>query len=156
LEREARAIARLSHPNICTLFEFGSHEGLEYLAMEYLDGETLLARLARGPLPWKDALEIAIALARALETAHAAGVVHRDIKPGNIMLTSYGPKLLDFGLARREAPPAGAPRSAEGTVVGTLEYMSPEQLEGGVCDARSDLWSLGATLHEVLTGRKPF
>ena len=164
-EREARAISALTHPHICGLHDVGSQEGIEYLVMEYLDGETLVDRLARGPLPAAQAMRFGAEIADALAAAHRAGIVHRDLKPGNVMLTKSGVKLLDFGLAKPEAPAATAnsvlptqarPLTERGTVLGTFQYMSPEQLEGKEADARSDIFALGAVLYEMLTGKKAF
>ena len=168
-EREARAVSALSHPHICALHDVGTQDGVEYLVMEYLEGETLEARLAKGALPLAQALRFAIQIAGALDSAHRQGVVHRDLKPSNIMLTKSGAKLLDFGLAKlRHSQPelAGTALSAvptrdrgltsAGMIVGTLQYMSPEQLEGREADARSDIFSFGAVLYEMLAGRKAF
>ena len=141
LEREGKAVAALSHPNICTLFDVGHQEGTDFLVMEYLEGETLEKRLERGPLPVEQLLKIALEIADALEKAHRQGIIHRDLKPGNIMLTKAGAKLMDFGLARtaEQAPVAealtemtseGRKLTAEGTILGTFQYMAPEQLEG--------------------------
>ncbi|HVE65611.1 MAG TPA: protein kinase, partial [Thermoanaerobaculia bacterium] len=156
----ARTISQLSHPNICTLFDVGDN----YLVMELLEGETLADRLAHGPLPLHEVLTYGAQLADALGLAHAAGVVHRDLKPGNIMITKSGAKLLDFGLAKVEQAPLidveGAtqqkPLTREGTILGTFQYMAPEQLEGEEADARTDIFALGAVLYEMATGRKPF
>jgi eukaryotic-like serine/threonine-protein kinase len=168
LEREARAVSSLSHPHICTLHDVGHQDGVDYLVMEYLEGETLAKRLQKGPLTPDQVLRYAMEIASALDTAHRQGIVHRDLKPGNIMLTRAGAKLLDFGLARAHAEaPAGIsgltatptrsdPLTAEGTMVGTMQYMAPEQLEGKPADARSDLFSFGTVLYEVATGRKAF
>jgi serine/threonine protein kinase len=167
LEREARAVSSLNHPNICTLFDVGHDQGVDYLVMEYLEGETLATRLARGPLPLADLLRVATEIARALDRAHKSGIVHRDLKPGNIMLTKVGTKLLDFGLAKATgvaaapsnltaAPTAMSPLTADGTIVGTFQYMAPEQLEGNETDARSDLFAFGAVVYEMATGAKPF
>ena len=163
---EARAIARLSHPRICALYDVGHHEGVDFLVMEYLEGETLAARLARGALPLADAIRSAIEIADALDAAHASGIVHRDLKPGNVMMTPTGIKLLDFGLARLLAPLTdGAPLSAaapataatgDSVVLGTLRYMAPEQLEGRDVDARGDVFAFGAVLYEMVTGRRAF
>ncbi len=163
---EARAIARLSHPRICSLHEMGHQDGVDFLVMEYLDGETLAARLRRGPMPLTPALRTAVEIAEALAAAHAQGIVHRDLKPSNVMLTPGGAKLLDFGLARLRAPAvSGLPTSshvlpssqtAEGLIAGTLPYMAPEQLEGNEVDARADLFAFGAVLYEMVTGRKAF
>jgi serine/threonine protein kinase len=165
LEREARAVSSLSHPNICALYDVGHQDGIDFLVMEFLEGETLADRLARGPLPLDQALKTGIEIADALQGAHRKGIVHRDLKPGNIMLTRTGARLLDFGLAK---PIAAAPRgaglgetvsgalTAEGTFMGTFQYMSPEQVEGKEADARSDVFALGALLHEMLTGQRAF
>ncbi|HVG23113.1 MAG TPA: protein kinase, partial [Thermoanaerobaculia bacterium] len=167
-QREAKAISALSHPNICALYDVGDHDGVDYLVMEYLEGETLADRIARGPLPLREALRVGIELAAALERAHREGVIHRDLKPGNVMLTRNGAKLLDFGLAKSassaprvspEAPTmqhAGAPLTAEGTIVGTFQYMAPEQIEGADVDARTDIFSFGALLYETITGTRAF
>ncbi len=165
-EREARTISNLNHPNICTLHDVGEQDGVHYLVMELLEGETLAQRLEKGPLPPKEALALAVPIADALDRAHRSGVVHRDLKPGNIMLTKSGPKLLDFGLATAGADAAGpissmamtglSPLTAEGTIVGTFQYMSPEQLEGKPADPRSDLFAFGAVLYEMVAGKKAF
>ena len=166
-EREARAIAGLSHPNICAIHDVGSQDGTEYLVMEYLEGETLADRIARGPLPMTLLLRYGVQIAEALQQAHRAGIVHRDLKPGNVMLTGSGAKLLDFGLARiaradvtnsdqANLPTEVAPLTVEGTIVGTLQYMSPEQIAGQTVDARSDIFALGVILYEMATGRRPF
>jgi eukaryotic-like serine/threonine-protein kinase len=166
-EREARTISGLSHPNICVLHDIGRHEGLDYLVMECIEGETLARRLEKGPLPQDQVLKVGAQIAEALEAAHRSGIVHRDLKPGNIMLTASGAKLLDFGLARSGVPPAAggsltalathaAPMTQEGLVLGTFQYMSPEQVEGKDLDGRSDIFSLGAVLFEMLTGRRAF
>jgi eukaryotic-like serine/threonine-protein kinase len=167
-EREARAISALSHPNICALYDIGSDGGTEYLVMEYLEGESLAERLSRGALPASQLLRYGVQIAEALHKAHRAGITHRDLKPGNIMLTSAGAKLLDFGLAKfvdsethvfsEHSAPATAvgPLTAEGTIVGTLQYMSPEQLEGKVVDPRSDIFALGVILYEMATAAHPF
>lgn len=165
-EREARAVAALSHPHICTLHDIGNQDGTDYLVMELLGGESLAARLERGALPLDEALSIGIAVADALDAAHRQGIVHRDLKPGNVMLTPDGVKLLDFGLAKLgdgkqetdagEAPTRTAALTAEGTILGTLNYMSPEQLDGKPSDVRSDVFAFGATLYEMITGRRAF
>jgi Tol biopolymer transport system component/predicted Ser/Thr protein kinase len=166
-EREAKAISGLNHPNICVLHDVGHQDGVDYLVMEYIEGETLAKRLERGPLAAEQVQKIGREIAEALARAHGAGIIHRDIKPGNIMLTKSGAKLLDFGLARPAADAgsaatvsiAAAPESSvtqQGTVVGTIRYMSPEQLEGKELDGRSDIFSLGAVLYEALTGEKAF
>ena len=165
-EREARAVSSLNHPHICTLHDVGHEKDVHYLVMEHLEGETLARRLERGPLPTEEALRYAIQIADALDKAHRQGVVHRDLKPGNIMLTKGGAKLLDFGLAKNTAeaaPPISSvamtqqsPLTAEGTIVGTFQYMSPEQLEGKDADARSDIFAFGAVLYEMLAGKRAF
>ena len=171
-EREARAVSSLNHPNICTLFDVGHQEGIDYLVMEYLEGETLAQRLERGPLPVPELLRFAGEIADALDKAHRQGMIHRDLKPGNVMLTKAGAKLLDFGLARAAAPSQGGsgiagaalsrtptmstPLTAAGMIVGTFQYMAPEQLEGGEADARSDIWAFGATVYEMATAKKAF
>ncbi|HKA36694.1 MAG TPA: protein kinase [Thermoanaerobaculia bacterium] len=171
-EIEARAISALTHPHICTLYDVGNQDGLEFLVMELLEGESLVDRLGKGPLPMEQVLRYGIEIADALEKAHRSGIVHRDLKPGNVMLTKSGVKLLDFGLAKlREATGApfssglsrlatqdqrSAPLTERGTVLGTYQYMSPEQVEGGEADARSDIFALGAVLYEMATGRKAF
>jgi Tol biopolymer transport system component len=166
LEREARAVSSLNHPHICALYDIGHQDGIHYLVMEYLEGETLAQRIGKGTLPTEQLLRWAIEIASALEKAHRMGFVHRDLKPGNIMLTKEGAKLLDFGLAKPTvAAPAAElttmatsskPLTAEGTIVGTFQYMAPEQLEGKEADARSDIFSFGAVLYEMATGRKAF
>jgi Tol biopolymer transport system component len=170
-DREARAISSLSHPNICHLYDVGTEEGTNYLVMEYLEGETLADRLRKGPLPLEQFLKAGIEICEGLEKAHRSGVIHRDLKPGNIMLTKNGSKLMDFGLAKAipktttpassltatfNTPAASQPLTAQGTVVGTFQYMAPEQLEGLEAEARSDLFSLGAVLYEMITGRRAF
>ena len=163
-EQEARAVSSLNHPNICTLFDVGRHDDTDFLVMEFLEGQTLAMRLQSGPLPLRDALTTATEIADALAAAHRAGVIHRDLKPGNVMLTKQGAKLLDFGLARRHRPTTDLAREAVtrtaltelGTIVGTVPYMAPEQLEGLEADARTDLFALGAVLYEMLTGRRAF
>jgi Tol biopolymer transport system component len=162
--REAKAIATLAHPHICTLFDIGQDNGTSYLVMEYLEGETLAARLERGALPLDQALQTAIEIGEALDRAHRAGIVHRDLKPSNVMLTKAGAKLLDFGLAKLHTSPSlgltatltQAPISVEGSLIGTLPYMAPEQLEAQEADARSDLFAFGAVLYEMITGRRAF
>jgi len=155
-ESEARAIAALNHPHICTLYDVGP----DYLVMEYIEGETLAVCIKRGPLPLDRALKIAIDVARALLAAHHHGIIHRDLKPGNIMLTEAGAKLLDFGLAKVQKAPDGETitmaLTGQAAIVGTIPYMSPEQLEGREVDARSDIFAFGAVLYEMLTGRRAF
>ena len=165
-EREARAVSSLNHPHICTLYDIGEQDGIHYLVMEHLVGETLEARLAKGPLPLEQTLEYAIQIADALDKAHRQGVVHRDLKPGNIMLVKSGAKLLDFGLAKLQAaetytnlsalPTEQANLTAEGTILGTLQYMAPEQLEAKEADARTDIFAFGAVVYEMATGKKAF
>jgi len=161
-EREARAISSLNHPHICTIHDIGSQDGVDFIVLEYLEGETLEARLRKGPLPMAEALRCAVQVAAGLDGAHRRGVVHRDLKPGNIMLTASGAKLLDFGLAKvGPAVSAGAatetaPLTAAGAVFGTFQYMAPEQLEGKEADARTDIFAFGAVLYEMLAGRRAF
>src|SRR3984893_3598332 len=166
-EREARTVASLNHPHICTLYDVGHHGNVDFLVMEYLEGETLAQRLESGPLSLEDVLRYTTEIADALDRAHSKGVIHRDLKPANIMLTSTGSKLLDFGLAklRREDDPfavlAGVPAAADtistpGAVLGTLSYMAPEQLEGREVDSRTDIFAFGAVVHEMMTGKKAF
>jgi serine/threonine protein kinase len=180
-EREARAISSLNHPHICVLHDVGSQDGISYLVMEYLEGESLEARLRKGPLPLKQALECGVQICEALDKAHRAGIVHRDLKPGNIMLTAGGAKLLDFGLAKPSvttlgtqaisshgltpstptinlsvlSPPPGT-LTQQGTIVGTFQFMAPEILQGREADARSDIFSFGCVLFEMITGRRAF
>jgi eukaryotic-like serine/threonine-protein kinase len=167
LEREARTISQLNHPNICTLFDVGSDGGREYLVLEFIEGETLGSRLQRGPLTITELLTFGSQIADALAAAHQAGIVHRDLKPGNLMLTSSGVKLLDFGLSRpSESTPAdlsksqpetaNLPLTTQGAFVGTLPYMSPEQIEGKDVDGRTDLFALGCVLYEMATGQRLF
>lgn len=165
-DREAKTISSLNHPNICTLYDVGHQDGIDYLVMEYLEGETLASRLTMGSLPMAESLQLAIRIADALQAAHRQNLVHRDLKPGNIMLTKSGAKLLDFGLAKlRQQDPSphghsadthSAPLTGEGSIVGTLQYMSPEQLEGKSVDHRSDIFAFGVILYEMFTGRRPF
>jgi Tol biopolymer transport system component len=166
-EREARVLASLNHPRICALYDVGRDQDTDYLVMELVEGETLAARLKKGALPFEQALRIAIEIADALDKAHRQGVIHRDLKPGNVMLTKSGAKLMDFGLAKltllgKDAegisalPTASEPLTGEGTLMGTVPYMAPEQLEGETPDARSDLWALGCVLYEMATGRPAF
>jgi Tol biopolymer transport system component/tRNA A-37 threonylcarbamoyl transferase component Bud32 len=168
LEREAKAVSSLSHPHVCALYDVGHEDGIDYLVMEFLEGESMADRLATGPLPVDELLRIAIQIADALEKAHRSGIVHRDLKPANIMLTREGAKLLDFGLAKARAPisASGAdltasptesqPLTAAGTVLGTYQYMAPEQLECKEIDARTDIFALGAVLYEMATGQRAF
>src|SRR5216683_1820099 len=165
-EREAKTISSLNHPHICTLHDVGSQDGISYLVMECVEGETLAKRLEKGPLPLEQVLKYGMQIADALDKAHRSGVVHRDLKPGNMMLTATGAKLLDFGLAKPAAPRTSAailtevtqdsPVTEQGTIVGTFQYMSPEQVEGKDVDARSDIFSFGAVLYEMLTGQRAF
>lgn len=162
-EREAKAISQISHPHICALYDVGQADGVEYLVLEFLEGETLADRIARGPLPIADVLRFGSQIAQALACAHRAGIVHRDLKPGNVMITKAGAKLLDFGLARSAtafAAPTDAtqhkPLTQEGTILGTFQYMSPEQLAGEEVDPRSDIFAFGAVLYEMLTGARAF
>ena len=165
-EREARAVAALDHPHICGIYDVGDVDGIHYLVMPHLEGRTLAARLEEGPLPLDQALKIAAEIADALDKAHRQGIVHRDLKPANIMLTRTGSKLLDFGLAklRPSSAPismsgmtvATMPGTAQGTILGTVPYMAPEQVQGREADARSDIWALGAVLYEMLAGTRPF
>jgi serine/threonine protein kinase len=164
--REAKAISALNHAHICGLHDIGREHDIDYLVLELLEGETLAARLARGPLPLAQVLRFGIEIADALEAAHRHGIIHRDLKPGNVMLTAAGTKLLDFGLAKHAAGPSGqafsmlatAPGSAtaQGTIIGTLQYMAPEQVQGQTADARTDIFALGALLYEMATGRRAF
>src|ERR1700686_3392310 len=179
MEREGRAISSLNHPHICHLYDVGSQDGTDYLVMELLQGETLAERLRKGAMPLNGILKIGIAIAEALAVAHRQGIVHRDLKPGNIMLTPGGAKLMDFGLAkplgaRIPAPGSGAspgaapsftamatlsgpsplsPLTTAGSVIGTIQYMSPEQIEGKEADARSDIFAFGAVLYEMAAGK---
>ncbi len=166
-EREARTISQLNHPHICLLFDVGHDAGHDYLVMELVEGETLADRVAKGPMPADEILKYGIQIAEALDAAHRQGVVHRDLKPGNIMLTKSGVKLLDFGLAKSAftavAPTAGTafataakPLTQEGTIVGTFQYMAPEQLEGAEADPRTDIFAFGAVLYEMATGHRAF
>jgi len=169
-QREARTISQLSHPHICALYDVGREGETDYLVMEYLDGEPLSARLGRGPLPLEQTLRYGVEIADALDRAHRQGIVHRDLKPPNVMLTKEGVKLLDFGLAKAMAPVRSAPDlsamatvtgeadnlTQEGTVLGTLPYMAPEQVEGIDADSRTDIFALGATLYEMATGKRAF
>ena len=164
-EREAKAISSLNHPNICTLYDVGRQDDIDYLVMEYLEGETLADRLSKGPIPFDQLLQIAIQISGALDSAHRRGMIHRDLKPGNIMLTKDGAKLMDFGLAKLQmGDSAGVlsdvtrstPLTGAGTIVGTMQYMSPEQLEGKEADERSDIFAFGAVLYEMATGKRAF
>ena len=179
-EREAKTLSHVNHPHVCTLYDVGHAAGRAFLVMEYLDGETLAARLANrsgleeGGLPLNDAIKIAIEIASGLDAAHRLGITHRDLKPGNVMLTKAGAKLVDFGLAKgragsslradnaslptRSAPSPGydAPLTQKGTILGTVQYMAPEQIEGQEADTRTDLFAFGALVHEMVTGRSAF
>jgi serine/threonine protein kinase/Tol biopolymer transport system component len=166
-EREAKTISSLNHPHICTLFDVGEEEGVHYLVMELIEGESLDDRLVRGPLPFAEVLRYGAQIAGALDAAHRQGIVHRDLKPANVMLTRDGAKLLDFGLARiaAESEPVSEltrtvgqdrPLTEEGTILGTFQYMAPEQLEGREAGARTDIFALGALLYEMATGRRAF
>ena len=175
-EREARTVSSLNHPHICHLYDVGSQDGTDFLVMEFLDGETLADRLRRGALPFSELLKIGMEVAEALEIAHRAGIVHRDLKPGNVMLTKSGTKLMDFGLAKPAslgAPGSGSapllsaartmsgaspvsPLTTAGSIVGTIQYMSPEQIEGKEADARSDIFAFGAVLYEMAMGKRAF
>jgi Tol biopolymer transport system component len=176
MEREARAISSLNHPHICHLYDIGSQDGTDFLVMEYLEGETLADRLRKGAMPLREILKIGIAIAEALAIAHRQGIVHRDLKPGNIMLTQGGAKLMDFGLAKplgvttvasgtvpsftalptMSGPSPMTPLTTAGSIVGTIQYMSPEQIEGKEADARSDIFAFGAVLYEMAAGKRPF
>jgi Tol biopolymer transport system component len=166
-EREARAVSALNHPHICTLFDIGQQDGVDYIVMEYLEGETLAERLAKGPLPLEQSLRLGEQIAGALDKAHRAGIVHRDLKPGNVFLTKAGAKLLDFGLARvtdasgiagglSTDPTQAKPLTEAGSLLGTFQYMAPEQLEGREADARTDVFALGSVLYEMVTGKRAF
>jgi len=185
-EREAKAVSSLSHPHICTLFDIGHQDGVHFLVMELIEGESLSDRLKRGAMPVAETLRVGVQIADALEKAHKAGFVHRDLKPGNIMLTKVGAKLLDFGLARTlagaegrpgadaasgsepvsatptgalqltAAPTAGSPLTTQGAILGTIQYMAPEQLDGREADQRTDIFALGLVLYEMVTGRRAF
>ena len=178
MEREARAISSLNHPNICTLHDIGSQDGVHFLVMEFLEGQTLADRLSKGPLPLEQALRIGVEIAQALERAHEQGIIHRDLKPANIMLTKAGAKLMDFGLAKPQVTvpsqavgpftpstptmnlatltSASSPLTQKGSIVGTFQYMAPELLKGAEADARSDIFSMGCALYEMVTGRRAF
>jgi serine/threonine protein kinase len=163
--REARSAAALDHPYICHINEVAESDGRDFIVMEYVEGQALRAKIGQGPLPLPDTLQVGIEVAEALEAAHGKGIVHRDIKPENIMLTRTGhAKVMDFGLAKQMGRPEeaeiGGPTmtllTSEGTTVGTLAYMSPEQLRGQDADTRSDIWALGVTLYEMASGSRPF
>ena len=178
MEREARAISALQHVNICTLHDIGAQDGTDFLVMEYLEGQTLAARLEKGALPLDQVLKVGTEIAQALEKAHQQGIIHRDLKPANIMLTKAGAKLMDFGLAKPEVPTASriagpltpstptmnlasltsaaSPLTQKGSIVGTFQYIAPEVLQGAEADARSDLFSFGCVLYEMITGRRAF
>ena len=179
MEREGRAISSLNHPNICHLYDIGSQNGTDYLVMEFLEGETLAESLRKGAMPLAEVFKIGIAVAEALAVAHRSGIVHRDLKPGNIMLTAGGAKLMDFGLAKplgMQTAPSGSgtappsftaaatlsgpspltPLTTAGSIIGTIQYMSPEQIEGKEADARSDIFAFGAVLYEMVAGKRPF
>src|SRR5262245_36258879 len=173
-EREAKTVSSLNHPHICTLHDVGREGDTDYLVMELVEGETLAQRIAKGAMSTAEVLKLGGQIADALDRAHRAGIVHRDLKPGNVMLTKSGAKLMDFGLARTTGMPKPAggsgasigsltqsptivqPLTTEGTIVGTFQYMAPEQLEGNEADARSDLWALGCVLYEMATGKRAF
>jgi serine/threonine protein kinase/Tol biopolymer transport system component len=177
MEREARAISSLNHPHICQLYDIGSQDGTDYLVMEFLEGETLAERLRKGAMPLAEVFKVGISVAEALAFAHRSGIVHRDLKPGNIMLTQGGAKLMDFGLAKPLGVQASAgsgsapsftavatlsgpsplsPLTTAGSIVGTIQYMAPEQIEGKEADARSDIFAFGAVLYEMVAGKRPF
>src|ERR1700687_5576870 len=169
-EREAKTISQITHPHICALYDVNREGETEYLVMEYLEGETLADRLGKGPAPAEQLLRYGIEVADALDKAHRQGIVHRDLKPGNVMITKSGVKLLDFGLAKAMAQPvqasgmtslptvmgSGQNLTQEGTILGTFQYMAPEQLEGRDADARTDIFAFGCLLYEMATGRKAF
>jgi serine/threonine protein kinase len=161
--REALTLSQLNHPNIAVVHDFDSDEGVDFLAMEYVAGETLAAKLARGPLPEGEVVRLGTQIAEALEEAHERDIIHRDLKPGNVMVTPKGRvKVLDFGLAKLvrpievDAATASLAETGAGTVMGTVPYMAPEQLQGKTVDGRADLYALGAVLYEMATGRRPF
>jgi eukaryotic-like serine/threonine-protein kinase len=178
MEREGRAISSLNHPHICQLYDIGSQNGTDYLVMEFLEGETLAERLRKGTMPLSEVIKVGIAVAEALAVAHRSGIVHRDLKPGNIMLTQAGAKLMDFGLAKplglqntasgsgsapsftaaatMTGPSPLSPLTTAGSIIGTIQYMSPEQIEGKEADARSDIFAFGAVLYEMVAGKRPF
>ncbi len=165
-EREARIVSGLSHPNICALFDLGEQNGIHYVVLEYLEGETLADRLAKGPMPVSEVLKVGADIASALDAARRYGIVHRDLKPANAMLTKTGTKLLDFGVAKPSPALASAAAAdtqtlsksltEEGVIVGTFRYMAPEQLEGKDTDGRTDIFALGVLLYEMVTGRNAF
>ena len=165
-EREARIVSGLSHPNICALFDLGEQNGIHYVVLEYLEGETLADRLAKGPMPVSEVLKVGADIASALDAARRYGIVHRDLKPANVMLTKTGTKLLDFGVAKPSPALASAAAAdtqtlsksltEEGVIVGTFRYMAPEQLEGKDTDGRTDIFALGVLLYEMVTGRNAF
>ncbi len=165
-EREAKTVSSLNHPHICVLHDIGHQDGVDYIVMECVEGETLAKRLEKGPMPLDQTLKCGAQIADALDKAHRSGIVHRDLKPGNIMLTPSGAKLLDFGLAKQTSPLASlatitsvspnSPITQQGTIVGTFQYMSPEQVQGHELDGRSDIFSLGAVLYEMVTGKRAF
>ncbi len=166
-EQEARAVSSLNHPHICTLHDIGSENGIDFMVMEHIEGDTLADRLKKGALPLDQALQYGIEIADALDKAHRQGVVHRDLKPGNIMLTKSGAKLLDFGLAKMSVaetdagglsalPTEAQPLTTEGSILGTFQYMAPEQLEGKEADTRTDIFAFGSILYEMVTGRRSF
>src|ERR1700736_4610049 len=167
LEREAKAVSKLSHPHICTLHDIGHQDGVDFLVMELVEGETLEHRLSKGPLPPEQTVRFAAQIADALAKAHKMGITHRDLKPSNIMLTKAGAKLMDFGLAKEsgrapltdvlsEMTAEQAKLTVEGTIVGTFQYMAPEQLEGKEADARTDIFALGEVIYEMATGKPAF
>ncbi|HEY5610752.1 MAG TPA: serine/threonine-protein kinase, partial [Thermoanaerobaculia bacterium] len=162
-EREARSLGALAHPNILAIFEFEVEDALPFVVMELLEGETLSKRIARGPLPWRDAVEIAVGVAEGLAAAHEKGIIHRDLKPDNLFLTTDGRvKILDFGIARSTVPEIIAddeqtePKTAPGVIIGTLGYIAPEQLRGKQADSASDLFTLGCVLYEMIAGKRAF
>jgi serine/threonine protein kinase len=164
-EREAKAISSLNHAHICTLYDIGNENGVDYLVMEFLEGETLSERLTKGPIPYEEVLKISIEIASGLDAAHHQGLIHRDLKPGNIMLTQEGAKLLDFGLAKLQlnqtdqnisAITQTTPLTGANTILGTMQYMAPEQLEGKEADVRSDVFAFGAIMYEMATGKRAF
>src|SRR6202051_5017416 len=167
-DREAKTIASLNHPHICTLYDTGHQHDTDFLVMEYIEGETLAQRLQKGALPIQQVLQFAIEIADALDKAHRKRITHRDLQPGNIMLTKSGTKLLDFGLAKlkqqaspddetlSDLPTASDSITAQGTILGTLQYMAPEQVEGKEVDARTDIFAFGAVVYEMATGKRAF